>query len=139
VATLSAIFDHETGGAPLTVATHDELADLVDRLTRLTDGPVPSIAEISITEDPYGLPMLYVGLGPDTGFVQEMADPPRATVGDPDATGDVLFDYIAHTQEIPAWQVVPRETVIALLVAYLDHNGRIPGDDPRLRPVDGGK
>ncbi|CCH29313.1 Imm1 family immunity protein [Actinosynnema sp. NPDC047251] len=135
MATLSAIFDHETGSTPLEITTHAELAELVDRVTRLTGGPVPSIAEITVAEDPYGLPMLYVGIGEDRGFVQELGNPPRATVGDPDATGDILFDYMANTQEVPAWQVVPRETVITVLTAYLDHDGLIPPDHPHLRPT----
>ncbi len=109
---------------------------MVERLTALTGGPVPSVAEITIFEDPYGFPMLYVGIGTDHGFVQEMADPPRSTVGDPEAVGTVPFDYVAHTQEIPARQVVPRDVVIEVLTAYLDHGGLIPPDHPHLHPVD---
>jgi hypothetical protein len=136
VATLSAIFDHETGSTPLVVATHEELTALVDRLTRLTGGPIPSIAEITVAEDPYGHPALYVGLDKDHGFVQELGNPPRATLGDPDVTGDTLFDYVAHTQEIPKSQVVPRDVVIDVLTAYLDHSGVIPADNPHLHPIE---
>jgi hypothetical protein len=136
VATLKAIYDHETGASPLLITTQEELAELIGRVMELDGGPVPSIVELAVNDDPYGHPHLYAGIGAESGFVQEYWEPARATLGDRAATGTTLFDFADNTQEIPAQQVVPLKIVRAVLAAYLEHGGHIPADFAELHPVD---
>lgn len=136
MATLKAVYDHETGESPLLITTQDELSELITRVIELDGGPVPSIVELAVNEDPYGFPHLYAGIGADSGFVQEYWDPARTTLGDQTATGTTLFDFANHTQEIPAQQVVPLAIVRVVLAAYLEHGGHIPADFAELHPVD---
>ncbi|WP_197288614.1 Imm1 family immunity protein [Nocardia sp. NRRL S-836] len=136
--TLRAVFDFESGRSPLLVSTHDELSELVARVIALSEGEtIPSIVEIGVdAENPYAFPALQAGIGPESGFVYELWNPSRATAGDPEAGGTVLFDYSAHAQEIPARHVVPLSTVRSVLTAYLDHGGFIPADFPALQVVE---
>ena len=136
MATLKAVFDHETGASPLLITTREELAELIIRVIELDGGPVPSIVELAINDDPYGFPHLYAGIGAKSGFVQEYWDPARATLGDQMAAGTTLFDFADNTQEIPTRQVVPLEIVRAVLTAYLEHGGRIPADFADLHLVE---
>jgi hypothetical protein len=93
VATLKAIYDHETGDAPILIRTHEELSALVDRVSAFSSAhPSPSIVEIYVADDPYGFPNLYAGIGVESGFVHEYWDPPRSTVGDQNAPRNVLYD-----------------------------------------------
>lgn len=136
--TLRAVFDYETGRSPLVVSTHDELSELVTRVIALSEGEtVASIVELGVNdENPYAFPALQAGIGAESGFVYELWNPSRATVGEPDAVGTVLFDYAAHPQEIPACHIVPLATVRAVLKAYLEHDGFIPENFPDLQPVE---
>ncbi|GLY53830.1 Imm1 family immunity protein [Lentzea sp. NBRC 102530] len=136
MATLKAVFDHETGASPLLITTPEELAELITRVGELDGGPVPSIVELAINDDPYGHPHLYAGIGVESGFVQEYWEPARATIGDQTAAGTTLFDFADNPQEIPARQVVPLDIVRAVLTAYLEHGGRIPADFADLHLVD---
>ncbi|MGI5504317.1 Imm1 family immunity protein [Lentzea sp. CA-135723] len=136
MATLKAVYNHETGASPFLIATQEDLNELIIRVIELEGGPVPSIVELAINDDPYGFPHLYAGIGAESGFVQEYWDPARATLGDQAATGTTLFDFADNTQEIPVRQVVPLEIVRAVLAAYLEHGGRIPADFAELHFVD---
>lgn len=137
MATLKAIYDRETGDSPVVIRTHEELSSLVDKVSAYSsDHPCASIVEISVADDPYGFPNLYAGIGPTSGFVQEYWDPPRATIGNRDASGVVVFDLQGNGTEIPAFQEVPLATVRAVLAAYLEHGGSIPADFAGLHLVD---
>jgi len=46
-----------------------------------------------------------------------------------------MYDYMANATEIPAREEVPLTTVRAILAAYLDHGGAIPGDFQGLCPA----
>jgi hypothetical protein len=117
------------------IHTFEQLSSLVDRVSAYSaNHPCASIAEIAVADDPYGFPHLFVGIGQDFGFVQEYWNPGRSTVGDTDAPGKVEFDFAGNTQEIPARQVVPLDTVRAVLGAYLAHGGSIPDGFPWLHP-----
>lgn len=136
MATLKAIYDHETGDSPVLLSTLDDLAALVERVSRYSaQHPYASIVEISVAGDPYGFPTLYVGIGAEHGFVHEYWDPTRATIGDQNATGKVIYDLQGNGTEIPARQQVPLQTVREVLTAYLAHDGLLPADFPALRPV----
>lgn len=90
---------------------------------------------MTLADDPYGFPNLYTGIGTEPGFVHEYWNPPRSTVGDQNAPGNVLYDLQGNGTEIPAHQEVPLFTVRAVLAAYLDHGGLIPEDFPDLHEV----
>ncbi|MEU4804253.1 Imm1 family immunity protein [Actinosynnema sp. NPDC023587] len=134
MATLSATYDRATGDNPMPIATHDDIDTFLTRLGALAaTGPVPPLAEVVVAEDPYGPPYLYVGVGIDVGWVREPGEPDRWTIGSPDDTGTVLYDYVGHGEDIPAKHLVPLDTVRAVLIAYLTHSGNVPSDDPHLR------
>lgn len=135
---LRAVFDHETGRSPVLVNTRDELSELITRVIALSEGEtIPSIVELGVSDDnPYAFPALQAGISAESGFVYELWNPSRATLGEPDATGTTLFDYVAHPQEVPARHVVPLDTVRAVLVAYFEHGGFIPDDFAELHAVD---
>lgn len=134
---LRAVFDHETGRSPVLVSTHDELSELITRVIELSEGEtIPSIVELGVNDDnPYAFPALQAGISAESGFVYELWNPSRATLGEQDARGTVLFDYAAHPQEVPARHVVPLDTVRVVLAAYLEHGGQIPPDFADLHPV----
>ena len=133
MATLKAVYDQETGAVPLLIRSHDELSSLVDKISAYSaNNPCASIVEFANADDPYGFPHLYVGIGKNTGFVQEYWNPARSTVGDASATGKIA----PNTQEILASQVVSLNTVRTVLAAYLTHGGIIPEDFAELHPVD---
>lgn len=135
MATLKAVYDHETGASPLLIRTHEELSSLVDALSAYSaNHPCASIAEVAIADDPYGFPHLYVGIGKDFGFVQEYWNPARSTMSKGSATGKIEFDFAGNTQDIPASQVVPLATVREVLAAYFEHGGLIPEDFAALHP-----
>ena len=137
MATLKAIYDRETGLNPIAVRTQDDLEALIDRVRSYSTGyPCPAIVELTIEDDPWGRARIYAGIGDDRGFVQELWNPPRATLGDPDAAGVVVYDLQAHDTEIPACQEVPMATVRTVLAAYLKYDGTIPHDFAELHPAD---
>ncbi|KOV84810.1 hypothetical protein ADL03_15395 [Nocardia sp. NRRL S-836] len=126
---MKAIFDRESAQSPVLINSREELSALIDGVIELPgDKPVPAIVELAVTEDAYGFPHLYAGIGAESGFVHELWNPARATLGNRNATGTELFDFAANTQEIPAEQVVPLETVRRVLTAYFEHGGNIPAD-----------
>ncbi|WP_440898813.1 Imm1 family immunity protein [Actinosynnema sp.] len=136
MATLSAIFDHETGSNPVLIETQQDLDALVERVReRSTGHPCPSIVEISDAADPWGSPTAYAGIGDDRGFVQVHDNPMRATRGRAGTTGTVVYDLVANATDIPADQEVPLDVVRTVLAAYLAHNSRIPADHPLLNIV----
>ena len=138
MATLKAIYDHESGQAPIQVRTQGELEALIERVRAYSTGcPCPAVVEITVMEDPWGFPRLYAGIGEDRGYVQEL--PPggqaRATVGDHEATGVVIYDLQGHELEVPANQEVSLSVVRAALSAYLTCDGTIPANQPGLQLV----
>lgn len=98
--------------------------------------PCPSLVEISIAEDPYGLPTVNAGIGADRGYVRiSGADELRATEGDPDATGQLVYEFQGHEALVPASYEVPLDTVRTVLAAHLDHGGLIPAGFSHLADV----
>lgn len=136
MATLKAIYDRESGQNPISVETQAHLDALIERVRSYSIGyPCPAIVELTVLDDPWGRARLYAGIGDDRGFVQELWNPPRATLGNPDATGVVVYDLQANGTEIPACQEVPLATVRSVLAAYLTHGGTIPESFAELHTV----
>ncbi|WP_434438779.1 Imm1 family immunity protein [Lentzea sp. E54] len=129
--------DYGPGDPAITVTTQDELSAFIDRVrAQSAVQPCPSLVEISIAEDFYGFPTINAGIGPDRGYVRVSgADELRATQGDPEATGELVYDFQGHETLVPASYEVPLDTVSTVLAAYLDHGGRIPADFPHLADV----
>ncbi|MCR3746114.1 Imm1 family immunity protein [Lentzea californiensis] len=129
--------DFGAGDPSILVTTHEELAAFIDRVSeRSAAQPCPSLVEVSIAEDPYGFPTVYAGIGSDQGYVRiSGVDDLRATQGDLDATGDLVYDFQGHETLVPASYEVPLDTVRSVLAAYLDHGGLIPADFPHLASV----
>lgn len=129
--------DYGPGDPAIIVATQEELSAFIDRVSaRSTAQPCPSLIEVSIAEDPYGFPTLNAGIGANHGYVRVSGrDELRATQGDPNASGDVVYDFQGHETLVPVSQEVPLDTVRAVLTAYLDHGGLIPQDFPHLHEV----
>lgn len=123
--------------APVVVRTQQELTALIDRISAASAGQqVSSMVELSRVDGPWGFQIVTAGIGPHRGFVQVSGEPAyRTTVGDGDARGEVVYDYMANVTEIPAQEEVPLATVRVVLAAYLDHCGVIPEDHPDLYPA----
>ncbi|GAA2664775.1 MULTISPECIES: Imm1 family immunity protein [Actinosynnema] len=132
---LTAIYDRETGRSPVEIRTRAELDALVDRVRGLHVGSSPVVVEFSVTGDEWSYPILYAGIGRERGFVQEHGHPVRATLGDPTAKGEVVYDLTTHATSVPADQEVPLEAVREVLAAYLAGGGVIPPDHPRMQLV----
>lgn len=120
------------------VETQEELTSVIDQVSAASaDQPCSSLVEITVADDPFGFPSVYAGLGASRGFVQVSGpDSYRVTIGDPDVSGDVIYDYQDHGTEIPAREEVPLSTVRTVLAAYLTHGGLIPEEFAELYPVD---
>ena len=125
-------------GNPIIASTSDELTAAIDRIsTESAQQPYAPVVEITVADDPFSHPLVYAGLGRERGFVQINGfDAVRATLGNPDATGEVVYDYQSHETKVPARQEVPLSIVRAVLVAYLTHDGAIPDDFPELQAAD---
>jgi hypothetical protein len=137
VATLKAIYDQESGRAPILIRTQEELEAMIDRVRAYSTGyPCPAIVELTVVEDPWGSPRLYAGIGEDRGYVQELWNPSRTTLGNSVAQGVVVYDLQGNPTDVPAEQEVPLSTVRVVLAAYLANGGRIPADFTGLQPVD---
>ncbi|MFF5094311.1 Imm1 family immunity protein [Actinosynnema sp. NPDC000082] len=135
--TLHAIFDRETGDAPIVIRTQEDMSALVERVrAESASVPCPSIVEITDAEDPWCRPFAYAGIGVDRGFVQVHADPPLTTIGDPSATGVVVYDLQGEGTDIPADQEVPISAVRAVLSAYLAHDAALPEGFPGVRAAE---
>ncbi|USX50992.1 Imm1 family immunity protein [Lentzea sp. HUAS12] len=119
------------------LATQDELSAFIDRVSAESAAqPCPSLIEVSIAEDPYGFPAVNAGIGADRGYVRiSGAEDLRVTQGDPDTTGELVYDFQGHETLIPANYEVPPEIVRSVLSAYLDHGGLVPVGFPNLVEV----
>ena len=144
MATLKVWYDQEPendlsdGDPAVLVSTQEELSALIDRVSTFAVGqPCPSVIEVSIADDPYAFPIIEAGIGAERGFVRvNGANALRATLGDPNANGTVLYDLQGQEAIIAASAEVPLSAVRAVLASYLDHGGLIPDDFPGLHPVD---
>lgn len=130
--------DFYPGDPALVVRTREELAILLDRVSEQSARqPCPSIITLYVADDPYRFPSVRAGVGADQGYVQITSRTGRrATLGDTDATGDRVYDFQGHGEDVPMRHEVPLTTVRAVLTAYLDHGGLVPDDFPDLHPVD---
>lgn len=124
--------------APVIIRTQEELTAFIDQVSAASAGQhVSSMVELSRADDPWGFQIVTAGIGVERGFVQVSGDPEyRTTVGEPDAAGEVVYDYMANATEIPSREEVPLTMVRAILAAYLDHGGAIPGDFQGLCPAE---
>ncbi|WP_328448019.1 Imm1 family immunity protein [Amycolatopsis sp. NBC_00438] len=94
--------DYAGGEPAIVVRTADELDSLIAQVQDDTkDVPVPSMVECSVSGDP-SRGTFYLGIGQHKGFVMFLAPETAHTEGDTSLTNTVLYDFMAHTQEIPA-------------------------------------
>ncbi|MFC6093147.1 Imm1 family immunity protein [Saccharothrix lopnurensis] len=119
---------------PLVIRTRQDVEELLDHVsTASATQAVPSMIEIRRADDPWAHQVLHAGIGADHGFVRVSGDPEyRTTVGDPTATGEVVFDYMDNATEVPAREIVPLSTVRNILTAFITHDGDIPAGFPEL-------
>lgn len=130
--------DFGSGDPAIIVKTDAELTELVDRVSaRSAHQPCPSIITAYVADDPYGFPSLRAGIGAELGYVQvNSRTGTRVTLGNAAATGERVYDFQGHGEEVPLRQEVPLATVRAVLAAYLEHCGLIPDDFAALHPVE---
>ncbi|MEU4802539.1 Imm1 family immunity protein [Actinosynnema sp. NPDC023587] len=134
--TLQAIYDQSTAENPFLIRTQEDMDELVERVRTASAGhPCPTIVEITNAENPFRSPVVNAGIGADRGFVHENWHPQRATQGDPDATGVVVYDVQGNAADIPAIREVPLHVVREVLAAHLAGNGQAPEDSPDLHIV----
>lgn len=130
--------DFSAGDPAIIVRTLAELAELVDKVSAASaHQPCPSIITAYVADDPYGFPSVRAGIGAERGYVQVSGrDGRRATLGEASETGERVYDFQGHGEEVPVRQEVPLATVREVLAAYFEHGGLIPENFAILHPVD---
>ena len=83
------------------------------------------MVECSVSGDP-GRGTFYFGIGHEKGFVMFLAPEAVHTEDDSSLTGNVVYDYMANAQEIPARYEVPMERARAVTLAFLTRE-ELPG------------
>lgn len=111
--------DEAAGDPAIILTTTDDVDRFVRRVSQASASQsVPSMVEVSIAGDE-DAPMMNVGIGATAGFVHWLGDESSMSVGDPDKTGTVTYDYAGHPAELPASAEIPLEQVRQAVHEYL--------------------
>jgi hypothetical protein len=118
------------GDPPIVVHTAAELDAFLNRVLHATaDQSVPPMIQASIADRPER-GAVEVGIGQDVGFINYLAADGGLTLGDPNRTGQAVYDYMGSATEVDASAEIPLALVRQGLREYLEHDGAKPASLP---------
>lgn len=124
----------EHADRPLTVATPDQVDDLISTMNAASPPGAPVLAEIHLAGDPY-TQGLEVGVGADRGVLRYTGRQWRhgvtSTAETPDPgpgaeTRPCAYFYLGHWREFPLNAEIPLPQITQAVKEFLDTNGQRP-------------